>query len=91
MKTPFKFKKFQREDLSRAAIHDGLILAWDPGCGKSLAGIAWALIKVGWNNNKGCDPLKPVLIVAPGNLHRQWVKEANDKFKIDLELEISIW
>lgn len=30
------FKRFQREDLPRAALHDGCILAWDTGLGKAL-------------------------------------------------------
>jgi hypothetical protein len=33
----FYFKRFQREDYARAALHDGLILAHDTGLGKSVA------------------------------------------------------
>jgi len=67
-----KFKQFQLEDLARAALHDGLILAAEPGLGKTLQAIALALIK---------RPLR-VLIVAPGGLHLQWKAEAREKFRL---------
>ena len=44
----FKFKTFQRQDLARGALHDGLIPALDTGLGKSIYGFAWALLKTGW-------------------------------------------
>ena len=31
-----KLKQFQREDLARAALHDGLILGLDTGLGKTI-------------------------------------------------------
>ncbi|PWU21775.1 MAG: hypothetical protein C5B50_01055 [Verrucomicrobia bacterium] len=43
----FKFKRFQKEDLSRAATHDGVILGSDTGTGKSIYAYAWPLLKVG--------------------------------------------
>lgn len=43
-----KLKPFQLQDLSRAALHDGLILGWDTGLGKTLAGFLWPLLKLGW-------------------------------------------
>jgi SNF2 family DNA or RNA helicase len=56
-----KLKPFQVEDLARAAIHDGAILAWEQGLGKSLAAIAFPVIK----------DAQRTLIVAPGSLHKQ--------------------
>lgn len=66
MKRKLKFKGFQIEDVARAAMHDGLILADEPGLGKTLQGLAWALIK----------HARRVLIVAPGGLHQQWRDDA---------------
>ena len=42
-----KLKKFQREDLARAALHDGLILGLFTGLGKTICAYAWPLLKVG--------------------------------------------
>ena len=42
-----KLKTFQRQDLARAALHDGLILSWDTGLGKTWAIFLWLLLKVG--------------------------------------------
>ena len=42
-----KLKRFQREDLARSALHDGLIYGWDTGLGKTLAMYVWPLLKVG--------------------------------------------
>lgn len=54
-------KPFQIEDLARAALHDGCILAWEQGLGKSLAAIAYPLAR----------QAQRTLIVAPGSLHKQ--------------------
>lgn len=69
-----KFPAFQIEDVCRAAMHDGSILASDPGLGKTIEGIAYALIKLP----------RRVLIVAPGGLHDQWRDEAWDKFGVQV-------
>lgn len=74
-----KFKPFQREDLARAALVDGLILAWEPGLGKSLGALAWALLKCGFSTTSA-QPLRPVLLVAPGDLHGQWAAELQGRF-----------
>ena len=67
-------KPFQIEDLARAALQDGAIIAWEPGMGKSLASIAWPLVK----------KAKRTLIVAPGSLHYQMMVSAAKFFKISL-------
>ena len=67
-----KLKKFQLEDLARAAMHDGAILAWEPGLGKSLAAFAWPLAK----------RASRVLLVAPGGLHRQLAETGLEMFGI---------
>jgi hypothetical protein len=73
-KTRFRFKPFQLEDIARAALVDRAILSWEPGLGKTLAGIAWALIK----------DARRVLLVVPGQLHRDFRNEAHEKFGIHL-------
>ena len=72
----FAFRSFQREDLARAAIYDGCILAWDKGLGKGLATFAWPILK----------GASYTLIVAPGSLHQQIVDEGREKFKTAVRL-----
>ena len=67
-------KPFQVEDLARAALHDGAIIAWEPGMGKSLAAVAWPLVK----------KARRTLIVAPGSLHHQMTASAAKFFNIYL-------
>ena len=44
-----KLKPFQKQDLARAALKDGLILGWDTGMGKTWAMFIWPLLKVGFD------------------------------------------
>lgn len=67
-------KPFQIEDLARAALQDGAIIAWEPGMGKSLAAIAWPLTK----------KARRTLIVAPGSLHHQLAISAAKFFNVFL-------
>ena len=67
-------KPFQIADLACAALQDGAIIAWEPGMGKSLAAIAWPLIK----------KARRTLIVAPGSLHHQMTISAAKFFKVSL-------
>ncbi len=69
-----KFKQFQIDQIARAALVDGCIGDWEPGLGKMIFAIAWPLIK----RARRC------LIVAPGQLHRQFRIEAMEKFGIHL-------
>ena len=66
----FAFRTYQRDDLARSAIHDGAIIAWDPGLGKTMAIFAWPYLK----------QARRVLIIAPASLHDQIIKEGLDKF-----------
>lgn len=82
-----KLKLFQRQDLARAALHDGLILSWDTGLGKTWAMFLWALLKVGYlkhfeNGVTRLRPNRPILIIAPGDLHQQIADEAQRHFGI---------
>jgi hypothetical protein len=78
-----KLKLFQKQDLARAALHDGLILSWDTGLGKTWAMFLWPMLKVGCTKtNSELRPAKPVLIVAPGDLHQQIADEAWTHFRI---------
>jgi hypothetical protein len=67
----FAFRSYQKEDLARSAVHDGAVIAWDPGLGKTMAIFAWPYLK----------GAKRVLIVAPASLHDQIIKEGADKFR----------
>ena len=73
-------KPFQIEDLARAALHDSAIIAWEPGLGKSLAAIAWPLIK----------GARRTLIIAPGSLHHQLTISAATFFNKSLRPITSI-
>src|ERR1035441_1115805 len=58
---PMQLLPFQKQDLARAALKDGLILGWDTGLGKTWAMFLWALLKVGFVRVSeellcGCDP-----------------------------------
>jgi SNF2-related domain/Helicase conserved C-terminal domain len=87
-----KLKAFQKHDLARAALKDGLILGWDTGLGKTWAMFLWPLLKVGYEPVSPClgsdsaperiRPRAPVLIVAPGDLHQQISTEALTHFGI---------
>jgi len=84
-------KPFQREDLARAALVNGLVLGWDTGLGKTLAMFLWALLKLG----RSCLPLREeerlrpngtVLLVAPGDLHDRIIRKAAELFGIRITL-----
>jgi SNF2 family DNA or RNA helicase len=62
----FEFRNFQVDDIARAAMHDGAILGWDPGLGKTVAAFTWPQLK----------DAKRTLIVAPEQLHQQIAEEA---------------
>ena len=66
----FSFRTYQKEDLARAALHDGAIIGWDPGLGKTMAIFTLPFIK----------QARYVLIVAPAGLHEQIIDEGKDKF-----------
>lgn len=63
---PYQFKKFQAEDLARAACVDGLIFGHVQGLGKSLAAFAYPMLK----------DAKRTLIVCPGGLIKQFRETA---------------
>ena len=81
MKT-FAFKQFQIDDLARGALHDGDVLAWDKGGGKTIAAFAWPLLKRKLAGEG--DKAFFTLIVAPGSLHEQFIDEAKNKFGITM-------
>src|ERR1035441_7462029 len=80
-----KLKLFQKEDLARSALHDGLIFGWDAGLGKTLSMYVWPLLKVGLlrvngNPARPVCPAEPVLFVASGDLHVQIIAEGIKHF-----------
>ena len=68
----FSFRLYQRDDLARAAMHDGCILGWDPGMGKTMAIFCLPFLK----------QARFALIVAPGGLHEQIIDEGREKFGV---------
>ncbi|MEI7732672.1 MAG: SNF2-related protein [Verrucomicrobiota bacterium] len=78
-----QLKPFQKQDLARLALHDGAILAWDTGLGKTWAFLLWSMLKAGHEFKGGTLlPKAPCLIVAPGDLHAQMADEAWTHFRI---------
>ena len=85
MKSKFSFRQFQREDIARSALHDGLILGLDTGLGKTICAYVWPLLKIGLLrvNGKAVRPIcpaEPVLFIASGDLHEQIVQEGIKHF-----------
>lgn len=68
----FRYEGYQLDDLARAAIVDGCILAWEPGLGKTIAIFTYPIIK----------GAKITLIVAPGSLHQQIIDEGMNRFGV---------
>src|SRR5439155_9495830 len=88
-----KLKLFQKQDLARAALKDGLILSWDTGLGKTWALYLWPLLKVGFERvppdpsrltglPERIRPKAPILIIAPGDLHQQITDEGVTHFGV---------
>lgn len=66
---------FQREDLARLLVKGSGILAWDPGCGKTVAGLFFALGAIMMGKAR-----PRVLVVAPQDLVLQWFREMRKFF-----------
>lgn len=83
-----KLRQFQKQDYARLALTPGGILAHDTGLGKTWAAYTWPLLKVGFTPLPGptykMRPSAPVLIVAPGDLHQQFIEEAAQHFKAEV-------
>src|SRR6266542_4643828 len=71
----FSFLPYQRQDLARACLSDGVLLAWMTGLGKALALFAWPLLKLGWLADDILYPPEPALIIAPDELLEQHREE----------------
>jgi len=69
-KGTFHYRAYQIDDLARAAIHDGLVFAWDKGLGKTCALYSFSIVK----------GARRTLIVAPEALHEQIIKEGLTMF-----------
>jgi hypothetical protein len=87
-----KYRKFQKQDLARGALHDGHIASLDTGLGKSIYAYSWALLKVGWTvatsaaGVKYLQPNAPVLLIVPGDLHEQMRREGWEKLRVQTHL-----
>jgi hypothetical protein len=76
--------------MARTALHDGLILSWATGTGKTLASIIWPILKLGFDpaDPDGFTPNGKVLIIAPEGLHEQMREEYANIFGIEtIELD----
>ena len=69
-----RYKRFQLEDIAAAALHDGAIICWEPGLGKTLAALSYAIVK----------QAKRCLLVVPGGLHRQFQETALGMFGLHI-------
>lgn len=73
-------KNFQLEDYSRAALHDGSIIAHDAGLGKSFSAMCFSMLKLGVDIGEYLALKGSCLLVAPGELHKQFIDEIGDIF-----------
>jgi hypothetical protein len=72
----FSCRHYQRDDLARFAVHDGGILGWDPGLGKTLGMGIYPQIK----------DARRVLIVAPDSLHQQIIDDLFNLLGLEVHL-----
>jgi hypothetical protein len=70
----FSFRNYQREDLARAAMHDGAVIGWEPGMGKTMAIFTLPFLRHS----------RFVLLVAPEGLHEQIMDEGREKFGVNV-------
>lgn len=81
----YQTKRFQLEDLARGACHDGFILGWETGLGKTIAMYLWPILKLGLHSSASAKhrlvPNGAVLMVAPGDLHDQIAGDGHKLFK----------
>jgi SNF2 family DNA or RNA helicase len=77
-----KLFQFQREDIVKLLTKRFGILAWDPGCGKTIGGLTFALgaLAIG-------DCVPRVLVVAPQDLIPQWFAEIGKFFGAEFAAE----
>ena len=78
-----RYRPFQRQDYARLGMVDSGICAHDTGLGKTWAGYTFGLLKCGFARDGHRVAVQaPVLIVAPGDLHEQWIREGAEYFKV---------
>jgi SNF2 family DNA or RNA helicase len=78
-----QYKRFQKQDYARLALTDSAILGHDTGLGKTWAGYTFGLLKCGFERDlHRVTPRGAVLIIAPGDLHKQWIREGAEHFKV---------
>jgi len=74
--------QFQREDIVKLLTKRFGILAWDPGCGKTIGGLVFALGALAMG-----DCAQRVLVVVPQDLIPQWFAEIEKFFGADFASE----
>lgn len=70
----FKFRRYQKEDMARGAVHGSCLLGWEPGLGKTLPLLLFGLL----------NGARRHLLVSPESLHDQTIAEAREKFGIEV-------
>ncbi len=79
----FKFRDFQREDISRLLLKGGGMLCWEQGCGKTLGGMAFAK---GMMDKSTSQSARRALFIVPQDLVPQWQREAQRFFRQRLQV-----
>lgn len=89
MTETLRYKPFQKQDLARGALHEGLIASLDTGLGKSIYGYTWALLKCGYTVAPARTetpaqllPNAAIWLIVPGDLHAQMVREGWEKLRV---------
>ena len=77
-----KLFQFQRTDIIKLLTKRFGILGWDPGCGKTIGGLIFALGALAMG-----DCAQRVLVIAPQDLIRQWFAEIEKFFGQDFASE----
>ena len=72
----FQFRHFQKDDMARAALMNGVLLGWEPGLGKTMPAFVMPWL---WQ-------ARHALIVVQADLHEQLIKEGREKFGITVRV-----
>jgi hypothetical protein len=72
----FAFRHFQKDDMARAALMNGVLLGWEPGLGKTMPAFAMPWL---WQ-------ARNTLIVVQADLHEQLIKEGREKFGVTVRV-----
>lgn len=72
----FSFRHFQKDDMARAALHNGALLGWEPGLGKTMPAFTMPFL---WRSRR-------TLITVQADLHQQLIDEGREKFGVTVRI-----